>query len=45
MSDNKEQVIAVYSQIDAFAVSLAGAIPDATALSPTHEAAIRDLAE
>ncbi|VDC01471.1 unnamed protein product [Peniophora sp. CBMAI 1063] len=45
VSSNKEQISKIYAQIDAFAASLVRAIPDATALSPAHEAAIRALAE
>ena len=45
VSGNKELVNDIYAQIDSFADSLARAIPDATVLSPAHEAAIRALAE
>ncbi|VDB96228.1 unnamed protein product [Peniophora sp. CBMAI 1063] len=45
MSDNKEQVRAIYAQIDAFAASLEDTVPDATALSPAHKAAIQALAQ
>lgn len=45
VSDNKEQIRGVYAQIDAFAASLVRAVPDVTALSPSHEAAICALAQ
>ena len=45
VSSNKEQVLEVYAQIDVFVASLVRAIPDATKLSPAHEAAIRALVE
>ncbi|VDC01470.1 unnamed protein product [Peniophora sp. CBMAI 1063] len=45
VSGNKQQILDIYAQIDAFAASLVHAIPDATRLSPAHEAAIRTLAE
>ncbi|KZV70162.1 hypothetical protein PENSPDRAFT_734955 [Peniophora sp. CONT] len=45
VSGNKEQIGEIYAQIDAFAASLVRAIPDATVLSPAHEAAILSLAE
>ena len=45
VSSNREQITEIYGQIDAFAASLVRAIPDATKLSPAHEAAILALAE
>ncbi|VDB96224.1 unnamed protein product [Peniophora sp. CBMAI 1063] len=45
ISDNKDQVRAIYAQIGSFAESLVRAIPDVTALSPAHKAAIEALAQ
>ncbi|KZV70160.1 hypothetical protein PENSPDRAFT_456648 [Peniophora sp. CONT] len=45
VSSNKAQIGEIYAQIDAFAAALVRAVPDATALSPALEAAIRALAD